>query len=100
MSVYVSLRVQVDPARLAERLNANEERLLAIAERAKGAGCIHHRFGAGDDHVVVMDEWESKEAFQSFFEADTDIPEMLGEAGVQGRPEPSFHRSMGLPDEF
>jgi hypothetical protein len=100
MSVYMSLRMQADPARLEEAARENQDTLLAIADRAKGQGCIHHTFAARDSEVIVMDEWESEEAFQRFFEADPDIPSLMQKAGVSGEPEIKFYRPLRLGDEF
>jgi heme-degrading monooxygenase HmoA len=100
MSVYMSLRINADPARLEEVAAGNRDMLLAIAQRAREAGCIHHTFAAADGEVVVMDEWESAEAFQRFFEAEEDVPKLLEQVGVEGQPEPSFYRPLRLGDEF
>ena len=77
MSVYMSLRVKADPARLEQVARENQDMLQAIAERARGQGAIHHTFAATDGEVVVMDEWDSEESFQRFFQADPDIPKLV-----------------------
>ena len=100
MSVYMSLRLKADPARMEEVAAANQETLQRIAERARAAGCIHHTFAAADGEVVVMDEWESPEAFQGFFENEQDVPKLLEQVGVEGQPEPTFYRPLQLGDEF
>jgi quinol monooxygenase YgiN len=100
MSVYMSLRMEADPARLEEVARRNQDMLKAIAERAKGQGCIHHAFAARNGEIVVMDEWESEDAFQRFFQTDQDIPKLLQEAGVSGPPEVEFYLPLRLGDEF
>src|SRR3954467_12918982 len=100
MSVYMSLRVQADPERLEEVASNKQDMLRGIAERARGAGCIHHTFAAGDGEVVVMDEWESPEAFQRFFESEQDIAELMAAVGVEEQPAPTFYRPLRLGDEF
>jgi heme-degrading monooxygenase HmoA len=100
MSVYMSLRVKADPARLEQVARDNPDTLLAIAERAKGQGAIHHTFAAADGEVVVMDEWESEEAFQRFFESDPEVPKLMEQAGASGAPEISFYRPLRLGDDF
>jgi heme-degrading monooxygenase HmoA len=100
MSVYMSLRVKADPARLEEVARDQHDLLMAIAERAKGQGAIHHTFAATDGDVVVMDEWESEGAFQRFFESDPDIPKLMQAAGASGEPEINFYRPLKLGDEF
>jgi heme-degrading monooxygenase HmoA len=102
MSVTVGLRIAVDPERMLEALVSDRERLLAISERAKQLGCLHHRFFANVDggEALVVDEWESAEAFQQFFAAGEDIREMMGAAGVNSEPELKFWRELDTPDKF
>ncbi|HWX74888.1 MAG TPA: hypothetical protein VNZ05_06255 [Solirubrobacteraceae bacterium] len=79
---------------------ANEaERLEAMRDAAKAAGCLHHRFGVGEDYVQVFDEWESADAFQRFF-ADPQIAELMSESGAQGEPEISITAPIESADQF
>lgn len=71
-----------------------------VADRAKERGCIHHRFAAADGDVIVMDEWESEDAFRGFFDASPEIPEVMREAGVTDEPQISFCRPLRMGDEF
>jgi heme-degrading monooxygenase HmoA len=75
MSVIMMLRAKADPKRLREVINSDPSRVEAIDARAKEHGAIHHRFIGNVDgsEIVVLDEWESPEAFQRFFEASPDI---------------------------
>jgi hypothetical protein len=102
VSVLVTLRIPVDAAGLEKATQENGDLMRGIAERARGRGAIHHDFYAGDGEVLVVDEWESPEAFQGFFEAEGgNIGQLMGAAGVQGAPgPPTFHRKMSLGDEF
>src|SRR3954452_9498596 len=101
MSVLVTLRVPVDPANLEQAAKDNTEEFLGIAGDAKSRGAIHHDFYAGDGEVFVVDEWESPEAFQSFFEANGEKIGRLMAAAQAGQPDaPSFYRKMSLGDEF
>ena len=77
-------------------------RAAAISERAKGKGALSHRFYANADGsgALVVDEWESAEAFQQFFAESQDIGAMMGEAGVTSEPEASFWRQLDTPDTF
>jgi heme-degrading monooxygenase HmoA len=100
MSVYMSLRVKADADKLQEVAREEHDTLMAIAERAKTQGAIHHTFAAAGDEVVVMDEWESEAAFQRFFESDPDVPKLMQAAGMTGEPEISFYRPLDLGDEF
>jgi quinol monooxygenase YgiN len=98
MSVFVNVRIKVNPDAL---LKASDQ-LPPIAERAKAAGCLHHRFLASEegDTVVVVDEWDSKEAFQKFFEEGEDVRAMMGSAGVTEPPKVTFWRPLDTPDQF
>lgn len=103
MSVMMGLRVDADPARVEEALNSDPERLKRIAQRARDAGCIHHRFFANEagGEVLIVDEWPDAESFLRFFEESTaDVGPMLAEAGVTKRPTPVFWREMDTPDKF
>ena len=102
MSVMMGLRIAGDPARVEQALNSDPERLQRISQRARDAGCIHHRFYANEagGEVLVVDEWPDAESFMRFFEEGTDIGEMMGEAGVTERPTPVFWRELDTPDKF
>jgi hypothetical protein len=87
MSVIVIGRFQVpDVARAKQALAGNAALLDEITEDAKGLGARHHRFLESNGELVILDEWESAEAFQSFFGSNTKIPGIMQEAGAQGPP--------------
>jgi hypothetical protein len=102
MSVMMGLRITGDPARIEQALNSDPERLKRIGQRARDAGCIHHRFFANEagGEVLVVDEWPDAASFLRFFEDGTDIGEMMGEAGVTERPTPVFWRELDTADKF
>jgi quinol monooxygenase YgiN len=100
MSVIVLVRIQVDPANLEKVWADRVADFKAIEERARAAGALHHRWGLGEDHAVLIDEWETAEAFHGFFD-DPTIASLMQEAGVQGPPEFDILRAAaGAPDEF
>ena len=100
MSVFITLTVQVDPAQVEQVAKADPDRLLRITEEAKGLGCIHHRFVAGDGVVMVMDEWDSADSFQKFFENNAEIPLVMQEAGVTSAPDIKVWNPLDTGDEF
>jgi len=102
MTVLVTLRITGDPIRIEQALKSDPERLMEIAERAKAKGALHHRFYANADgsEALVVDEWESAEAFQQFFGESPDIGAMMGEAGVTSEPEAKFFHRLDTPDQF
>jgi heme-degrading monooxygenase HmoA len=89
-----------DPARIEQVARDNADTFQAISDRAKAQGCIHHRFYGGEGEVVVVDEWETPEAFQGFFSSDPDIPGIMAESGIEGQPDVSFYRPLDIDDAF
>jgi len=102
MSVTVMLRAKADPKRLQEVINSAESRTETVNTRAKELGAIHHRFLASADctEVVVLDEWESAEGFQKFFESSPEIAQIMAETGVTSEPEITFWHGLDTTDAF
>ena len=102
MSVLVILRVPTDGASFERVAAESGDSMKGIAERGRGRGAIHHAFYEGDGAVFVVDEWESAEKFQSFFEDEApNIGPLMAQAGVEGQPgPPSFYRKLSTADEF
>jgi hypothetical protein len=97
------LKLPVDGAGMQRAADEHGEDLRGIAQRGKERGAIHHAFYEGDDgKVIVVDEWDSAESFQGFFEAEgQNIGQLLQSAGAQGEPEPPvFYKKLSLGDEF
>lgn len=100
MSIFVILRVPGDPNTIEQYANANAELVKGIAEDGRAAGATRHAFAAGDNEILVIDEWPSEEAFQSFFNNQTDIPRVMRDGGAQGPPIISYYRKLDTPDAF
>jgi heme-degrading monooxygenase HmoA len=100
MSVLMTMRVPGDTERFRQFFDSEGDRLKQIADQARQQGCLHHRFGIGDGYVLVLDEWESPEQFQRFFEGNEEIETVMRESGAQGEPEISFTEALGTPDQF
>ncbi len=98
MSVFMVLRMKGDPEKVKQAISGADWQ--SINKKAKENGAIHHHFLAAGDETVVLDEWESAEGFQRFFEAATEIPPMMQAAGVQGEPHPEFWQVLDTPDVF
>jgi hypothetical protein len=96
MSVLITMKVAGDVNQFRQWV-ANEDRLREIAERAKAAGAIHHRFGIGDGFVLVVDEWDTEEHFHEFMAG---IQEVFAEAGAQAAPELAITEAISTADEF
>ncbi|HEY7207343.1 MAG TPA: hypothetical protein VH416_03805 [Gaiellaceae bacterium] len=101
MSVLVTLRINGEVDEFRRLMETEPERFAEIAPEAKAAGAIHHRFGIGDGYVLVVDEWESAEAFQNFFQSNEKVPAIMRDAGAaQEEPEITFAEAVSSPDEF
>jgi heme-degrading monooxygenase HmoA len=100
LSVIMMLRVKADPDALERYANENADQVKRIAEDGRSKGAIHHYFAAGDGEVVVIDEWDSEESFQGFFDSQAEIPEVMQAAGAASEPEVTFLRKLSTPDEF
>ena len=95
MSVVVTIRIPVaDVAKAIEGLHGNAEFLGKISASAKGGGMLHHRFVAGDGEMMVVDEWETAEQFQSFFEGNPQVEQVMTSIGMTGPPEVSVFGSI------
>jgi hypothetical protein len=103
MSVIMSLRIAIDPARFEEVIRRDPARLDRISQKSRDAGCMSHAFYGNADggELLVVDEWPDKESFVGFFEGSMDeIVPMMTEAGMTERPTPEFWRQLDTPDRF
>jgi quinol monooxygenase YgiN len=100
MSVIMTLRVQGDPDKLERLANEKRDVLQAIAERAKAAGVIAHRFYGSEGQIMVTDEWPDAESFQRFYESEqADIGPMMEQVAT-GEPEITFWRKLDTHDDI
>ena len=100
MSVLVTGKVPGDAAKFREFIANQPDIMRRIADEARSKGCLHHQFGIGDGFVIVIDEWESAEAFDDFFRNNADIPTVMRDAGAQGEPEFTFAEAVETVDRF
>ena len=101
MSVMMGMVIEADPTRFEQVAKENAELLTSISERAKQACAISHRFCAGKDSLLVVDEWPDEATFLGFFEAaGPDIGSLMAQSGVTTQPTPNFWRPMDTPDKF
>jgi heme-degrading monooxygenase HmoA len=100
MSVMIEMRMNADASRVEQAARDNHDMLMAIGDRAKQQGCVHHRFYAENGQIVVVDEWQDAESFQKFFSSDPDIPTLMGAAGASGEPEVHVLRPLDVDDNF
>jgi len=99
MSVLVTMKVSGDTDQFRQVMETQSDRVSGLADRARAEGCIHHQFAAGDGFVLVVDEWTTAEAFQSFISSD-EIAAVMGDMGAQGEPEITIAEAIDSPDRF
>jgi hypothetical protein len=103
MSVLVVLKIPVDADGLRKAAGEHGDLMREISGRGREQGAIHHDFYAGNDgSVIVVDEWDSAESFQGFFESEgQNIGQLMQAAGATGAPDaPRFYEKLSLGDEF
>jgi heme-degrading monooxygenase HmoA len=100
MSVVVTIRVGGDTERFRSYVPDHGETLEAIAADAKANGCLHHRFAVGEGYILVVDEWETAESFQAFFDGNEAIAGVMRESGAQSEPEISMAEAIDTADMF
>lgn len=100
MSVFMILRVPGDPDNFEQYANSHGELMQGISAAGKAAGATRHAFAAGDNEILVIDEWADEGSFQEFFANQPDIPRLMQEGGAQGEPQVSFYRKLDTPDSF
>ena len=100
MSVLVIGKFKGDTVKFRQALADRADEFAKIADGARTAGALHHRFGIGDGYVLVVDEWESIEHFQKFF-ADPDLQAFIGSIGADPEPpEMIVTEAVASPDQF
>jgi len=100
MSVLIVGKFTGDTAKFGQALADRASEFAEIGDRAKSSGAIHHRFGMGDGFIVVSDEWESVQHFESFF-SDPNLQAFIGSVGADpGPPELIVAEAISSPDEF
>ena len=100
MSVLVIGKFQGDTAVFRQAVAERGEEFAKIAEAAKAAGGIHHRFAIGDGFVLIVDEWESPAAFERFF-SDPSLQAFIGTVGAApAPPEVTIGEAVASADQY
>jgi heme-degrading monooxygenase HmoA len=95
MSVTVIAHFPVaDVPKAIEGLRDNAALLEEITADTKGLGILHHTFVAGEGELVVIDEWETAEQFQGFFDGNAKVEKVTEAIGVTGPPEVTVYASI------
>jgi hypothetical protein len=77
-------------------LHDNAEFLEEITASTINDGMIHHRFVTGGNELMVIDEWETAEQFQKFFEGNPKVAEVMVACGMNGDPEISVFGALDI----
>jgi hypothetical protein len=101
MSVLVTLQIQADTEKFTDSMVSRASDFTRIAEMARAAGAVHHRFGIGDGFVMVTDEWRTEEDFERFF-AQPELQAFIGEGGgdTSFKPDIVVAEAIDSPDMF
>jgi hypothetical protein len=101
MSVIVILRIPGNPADLENyAAGPGGEVMRQVAENGRAAGAIRHCFAAGENEIMVVDEWPDEDTFHGFFSSQTQIADIMREGGAQGPPQITVHRVLDTPDRI
>jgi hypothetical protein len=100
MSVLVVVKVSGDTDIFQKALADRADEFVAVIDRAKAGGAIHHRFGIGDGFVLAVDEWETAEGFEQFF-GNPQMQEFVASIGADpAPPQITICEATASPDEF
>ncbi|MEN2741622.1 hypothetical protein ABCS02_27880 [Microbacterium sp. X-17] len=101
MSVLIATKFTGDTATFTSSLTERAGEYREIADRAKAAGALHHQFAVGDGFVVIMDEWETQDAFRTFF-ADPELQGFIASVGGDASTPPQVlvGEKIDSPDKF
>jgi quinol monooxygenase YgiN len=102
MSVLVIIKYQGDVGHFRTTLTERAGEYVQVAERAKAAGCLHHRYGVIDErNGFTVEEWESAEACQAFY-ATPEMQQFIASVGAEPntQPEVTVGEAISSPDEF
>ena len=101
MSAIVTVKLSGDTNVFTNALKERADEFREIGGRARDAGALHHQFGVGDGYVLVVDEWESAEAFEKFF-GDPELMQFIGSVGADSSaaPQITVGESVDSSDKF
>jgi quinol monooxygenase YgiN len=101
MSALMVAKIGGDVDRFRQALADRGDEFAKIAEDARTKGALHHRFGVGDGFVLVVDEWESADAFTQFF-SDPGLQSFIASVGgdTSTPPDITITEAISSPDEF
>jgi quinol monooxygenase YgiN len=101
MSVLITGKFHGDVNTFRKAAAERADELAEVSAQARSAGCLHHRFGVGTDFVIIVDEWETAEAFDKFFNAPQ-LQALVAEMGASQdvAPEITITEAISTSDQF
>ena len=99
MSVLVITTVQADAAVFEKVIADNADAVRGVSEEARAKGAQRHLFaddGAGN--VLIVDVWDSRDAFDAFFGSQPAIAQIMQEVGVTAQPSTVSYRVIDTAD--
>ncbi|HVE26789.1 MAG TPA: hypothetical protein VNC22_15370 [Sporichthya sp.] len=101
MSVYMTMRVNVDPAVFEKQAAEQADVIRQIMGIATSKGLIAHRWFRGAGEIMAVDEWPDAESAQAFLaEAQPQIGPMMEACGVSAPPDVKFWDGVDIGDTF
>ena len=100
LSVFMTTKFNADTEAFRKFVDERGDALVAIREDAKSKGCLSHRHALGDGYVLVIDEWESADAFHDFFQGNEAIQEVMQSMRTEGEPVHTSGEILNSPDTF
>lgn len=100
MSVTIVARVKGDPEKIKQVFASHAADMDAVTSVGQKMGAISHRFLQGDGEIVILDEWDTAEHFQTFFSSQEMIGQLMQEAGVTGPPEIEVYETLHTAGDF
>ena len=101
MSYLITVEIPGDVETFRKEMANRPAELVAVSERGRAAGAIHHRFGVADGMILVVDEWDDPKHFEAFF-GEPKMVEFVHSMGADPSRPPriTVAESMASPDEF
>jgi len=101
MSVYVTVRISVDPPAFEKAAAADPAVIQRVMAVAQSKGLMGPRWFRGENEVMSVEEWPDAESFQAFFaEAGPEIGPFMAAAGVTSAPEVKVWGHVAIDDVF
>ena len=101
MSTIVSAKYRGDPARFEKLVESKALDFTVVAQARMAKGCISHRYAVSDDEIYVIDEWPSREDYDTNWRTHQGWShEIAIEAGLDDPPEVIYLRTVADPGAF